>query len=171
MPMERDIAEVTPGVRRAALAFSALRRPEAETVSKLLNASDRARLRVGLAHVRDATVADMRVALHALVSETRNGPSWSTPLLHDPNTCPFRCVEKHDAESVVKAIDLIAARRPLHAAVALSHIDEELRDELFEALAKETRNEVLRHLEEVATVSLTRSRGIATDLERLLNAR
>ena len=165
------MAEVTPGIRRAALAFSALRRPEAETVAKLLNASDRARLRVGLAQVTNATVTDMRVALHALVSETRNGPSWSTPLLHDPNTCPFRCVERHEADAVVRALDLIAARHPLHAAVALSHIDEELRGELFEALPKETRKEVLRHLEEVSTVSLTRSRGIAKDLERLLSSR
>ena len=169
--MDRDIAEVTPGVRRAALAFSALRRPEAESITRLLTATDRARLRIGLAHVSEASVGEMRIALYELVKQTREGPIWVTPALHDPASCPFRCVERHDALTVIKALDLIAARRPLHAAVALSHIDEELRAELLDAMPKETRYEVLRHLEEVPTVSLTRSRAIAKDLERLLSPR
>lgn len=169
--MERDIEEVTPGVRRAALAFSALRRPEAESISRLLSATDRARLRVGLAHVREASVGEMRIALYELVKATREGPLWLTPALHDPETCPFRCVERHQALEVVKALDLIAARRPLHAAVALSHLDEELRAELLDAMPKEMRSDVLRHLDEVPTVSLARSRAIAKDLERLLSVR
>ncbi len=170
-PVERDIAEVTPGVRRAALAFSALRRPEAESITRLLTATDRARLRVGLAHIREATVGEMRVALYELVKQTREGPVWVTPALHDAATCPFRCVERHDALEVIKVLDLIAARRPLHVAVALSHIDEDLRDDLLDAMPKELRNDVLRHLDEVPTVSLTRSRAIAKDLERLLSLR
>jgi hypothetical protein len=169
-PVERDIAEVTPGVRRAALAFSALRRPEAESSSRLLTASDRARLRVGLAHIRDASLGEMRIALYELLKETRDGPLWVTPALHDAATCPFRCVERYDAPTVISA-DLVAARRPLHVAVALSHIDEELRVALFDAMPKETRTEVLRYLQDVPTVSLTRSRTIAKDLERLLSAR
>jgi hypothetical protein len=169
--MERDIAEVTAGVRRAALAFSALRRPEAESISRLLSATDRARLRIGLAHVREATLGEMRIALYELVKETRDGPAWITPILHDSATCPFRCVERYDAPTVVEALDEIATRRPLHVAVALSHIDEELRTELFAAMPKETRSSVLRHLAEVRTVSLPRSRAIAKDLERLLSGR
>jgi hypothetical protein len=157
-----------PGIVKAALAFSALSTFQADSISGRLRPRDRARLRAGLVHVRGATANERRNALQKLVVATRHGPDWKTPVAHDPVDCPFRCVETHTASDVAHTFEKIAARRPLHVAVALSHMEPHVRDAIWEQLPMHTRGDVVDILSDVATVSPGRTRFYARELRATL---
>ena len=166
--MEEQV-ELTAGVRRAALAFSALPTLHADTLSSRLSAVERMRLRNGLSSTRDASFEERRAALGLLVSATRAGVPWEAPALHDAADCPFRCVEGHPWEAVAKTLETIADHRPLHAAVALCHFDESARDEVWSRMSVKVRGDVIVRLSEVPSVSSARTRAFARELDARLN--
>jgi hypothetical protein len=153
-----------PGIVRAALAFSALSTYQADSISGRLRPRDRARLRAGLVHVRGATSNERRDALQKLVAATRHGPEWRTPSAHDPSDCPFRCVETHTATEVASVLEKVARRRPLHVAVALSHMEPHIRDAIWEELPLTTRGDIVDNIQDVPTVSPGRTRAYAREL-------
>jgi hypothetical protein len=123
-----------PGIVRAALAFSALSTYQADSISGRLRPRDRARLRAGLVHVRGA------------------------------RDCPFRCVETHTATEVASVLEKVARRRPLHVAVALSHMEPHIRDAIWEELPLTTRGDIVDNIQDVPTVSPGRTRAYAREL-------
>ncbi len=162
--MQQEAAYIAPGVKRAALAFSALSASDADAVSRHLPARDRSKLRVGLVHVRHASPDEQRAALRALLRAVDRGPEWAIPELHDPQDCPFRCVDGHDQSTIARAFDIIAARRPLHVAVALCHLEPHERTALWPRLGPKTRGDVVVQLPDVPGVSAGRTRAFAREL-------
>ena len=167
--MEGEQEPVADGVRRATLAFSALPSVHAESISSRLSAVERMRLRQGLTGTRDASFRERREALGQLVNATRAGVPWETPAVHDAADCPFRCVEGHPWEDVAKTLELIVDRRPLHAAVALCHLDPSTRDQIWSHMSIEARGSVVVVLHEVPSVSSARSCAFARELDAHLN--
>jgi len=156
------------GVVRAALAFSALSTFQADSIQGRLRPRDRARLRAGLLQVRSATVDERRAALDLLVQAARRGVEWKTPATHDPADCPFRIVESFPREEVVKVMERMAGHRPLHAAVALCHIDPNVRNDLWRRMTAESRSNIVIEVPAVSTVSAGRSRAFARELQSAL---
>jgi hypothetical protein len=160
---------VAPGVVRAALALSAVPSQQAVAIARKLRAGDRIRLRMGQEFVRDASIDDRRRALAMLVHDTKRGPKWCTPPSHDPKDCPFRRAELLPRMFVARVLDDIAARQPLHAAVALCHLDAKARDEIWSRMSSDARGDVVVHLPEVPRVSVGRTHCFARELNDKLD--
>jgi hypothetical protein len=168
-----DVAEegfpVAPGVVRAALAFSAVPSHQAVVIARKLRAGDRIRLRMAQEYVREASINDRRRALEMLVQETKRGPQWSVPTSHDSNDCPFRRAERLPRMFVARVLDDIAARQPLHVAVALCHLDAKARGEIWSRMSTAARSDVVVHLSEVPRVSVGRTHCFARELNAQLD--
>jgi hypothetical protein len=156
------------GVVRAALAFSALSTFQADSIQGRLRPRDRARLRAGLLQVRGATIDERRAALNTLVKAARRGVEWKAPAAHDPSDCPFRIVESFRREEVVKVMERMAGHRPLHVAVALCHIDANVRADLWRRMNVDARSNIVIEVPGVPTVSAGRSRAFARELQSAL---
>ena len=101
-------------------------------------------------------------------TRTRKGVPWITPAAHDPTDCPFRCVETHTAVDVARTFERIAYRTPLHIAVAMCHLEPQIRDEIWRYVPMHTRGDIVDCLQEVPTVSSGRTRAYARELRATL---
>ena len=170
MPTTLSVQNKTlpPGVVEAALAFSAMSTFQADSISGRLRPRDRARLRAGLVQIRGASADERRAALQKLAHATRKGVPWITPAAHDPADCPFRCVETHTPVDVARTFERIAYRTPLHIAVAMCHLEPQIRDEIWRYVPMHTRGDIVDCLQEVPTVSAGRTRAYARELRATL---
>ena len=156
---------LAPGVRRAALAFSILPTPHADSISHLLNMRERVRLREGLTQVRDAPDHERIAALNSLVRAIRAGVDWPVLTAHNADDCPFHIVEKHPLDRVATVFRQLAERQPITVAVALCHIPLDTRTELWAQLDAGARAQVLLQLPEVPMVGTVRTRLLAREVE------
>jgi hypothetical protein len=155
---------LAPGVRRAALAFSVLPTPHADSISHLLNMRERVRLREGLSQVRDAPDRERIAALHSLVRATRAGVDWPVLAAHNADDCPFHIVDGHPFERVATVFAQLSERQPMTVAVALCHIPLDTRSELWAELDAGARSQVLSQLPEVSLVGTVRTRILAREV-------
>ena len=156
------------GADRAALAFSLLPVRFADAVNDHLSIAERQRLRDGLARVRDASDYSRLEAVRALVSAVQRGVVFPRPAAHDDNDCPFRPIGSQPRARVIEVLERVARRDALEVVVTLCHLPEEVRQDLWEGLAPETRAFLLPRLEEVHLMSGVRTREYARDMmERL----
>jgi len=152
------------GVRRAALAFSVLPTPHADTIAHLLSMRERVRLREGLAQVRDAPDDDRIAALHALVRAIRSGVEWPALAGHNAADCPFHVVDGHPLDRVAAVFGQLAERQPMTVAVALCHLPGGTRDELWPLLESRARAQVMLQLPEVPLVGTVRTRILGREV-------
>lgn len=148
----------------AALAFSVLSSQCAEVVNRRLTIHERARLRDGLSRVRDASDAERAAAVRALAAAVRDGVEWPVPSSHDEADCPFNTLASYPRVHLVEVIDRISVRDPIAAIVALCHLDQQARAEVWDRVSPETRSAVLPRLNEVHLVSVNRTREYARDI-------
>jgi hypothetical protein len=156
------------GVERAALAYSLLPVRFADEVNSHLSITERQRLREGLAQVRDASDKTRLEAIRALVSAVQRGVVFPRPAAHDDNDCPFHPVGSHPRQRVVEVLERVARRDALEVVVTLCHLTDDVRQELWEGLAAETRAFLLPRLEEVHLMSIVRTREYARDMNERL---
>ncbi len=161
---EPKAPSLAPGVRRAALAFSVLPTPHADSIAHLLSMRDRVRLREGLTQVRDAPDDERIAALHALVRAIRNGVDWPVLAHHNALDCPFHCVDGHPLERVANVFGALAERQPMTAAVALCHLPADTRREIWAQLESSARAAVMQQLPEVPLVGTVRTRILAREV-------
>jgi hypothetical protein len=157
------------GVDRAALAFSILSRPCADVVNKRLSISERIRLREGLTRNRDAPDELRVAAFKTLAHEVRRGLTWPRPSMHDESDCPFMVLTAHPRTRVIDVITRVAGREPLEAAVAMCHLPDAFRADVWAGIATDTQEKIIKHLDEVHGVSNVRSRSYARDLTIRIN--
>ncbi len=151
-------------VERAALAFSLLPTKCAEVVNRRLTIGEGMRLREGLAAVRSATDYQRMEAFRSLAKAVKGGMEWPRPSIHDEATCPFSVVGNHQRARVIDVFERVALREPVEVAVALCHINEQLRTELWTRMSPEARAAVSAILEQVHLVSNVRTRSFARDI-------
>jgi hypothetical protein len=163
-----DPPPLAAGVKRAALAFSVLRTDHADTIAQRLTMRERVRLRDGLSRVRAADDGERIAALHDLVRAIRNEVVWPMPAAHNEADCPFRCVDAYPHETVATILEQLTRQQPLLVAVALCHLDEETRADLWPRFGSEARTQLLIALEEVPRIGPGRTRGFARDLQARL---
>jgi hypothetical protein len=157
------------GIERAALAYSLLPVRFADAVNDHLSIAERARLREGLAQTREASDHTRIEAIRALVTAVRRGVVFPRPAAHDDNDCPFLPVGEHPRQRVVDVLERVARRDALEVVVTLCHLPEEVRRDLWERLAPETRALILPRLEEVHLMSPVRTREYARDMNERLS--
>lgn len=162
--MQPNSPTVAAGVRRAALAFSVLPTPHADTIAHLLSMRERVRLREGLTQVRDASDDDRLAALHSLVRAIRNGVEWPFLSSHNAYDCPFHCIDGHPLERVAAVFGQLAERQPITTAVALCHLPGDTRTELWAMLESRARAQVVLQLPEVPLVGTVRTRILAREV-------
>jgi hypothetical protein len=155
---------LAPGVRRAALAFSVLPTPHADAIAHLLTMRERVRLREGLAQVRDAADGERISALHELVRAIRHGVDWPILSAHNEADCPFHCVDGHPVERVTAVFEQLAERQPVTVAVALCHLSNDRRTELWATLGSRARSQITAQLPEVPYVGTVRTRILAREV-------
>jgi hypothetical protein len=155
---------LAPGVRRAALAFSVLPTPHADSIAHLLTMRERVTLREGLTQVRDAADGERVAALHDLVRAIRNGVDWPILAAHNEKDCPFHCVDGHPTERVAAVFEQLAERQPMTVAVALCHLGTDRRTELWERLDARARAQVTLQVPEVSYVGTVRTRILAREV-------
>src|SRR6185437_3897345 len=110
-------------------------------------------------------------AVRALVSAVRRGVVFPRPAAHDDNDCPFHPVGAHPRHRVADVLERVARRDALEVVVTLCHLTEDVRQDLWEMLAPETRAFLLPRLEEVHLMSAVRTREYARDMnDRLLRS-
>jgi hypothetical protein len=153
-----------PNEDLAALAFSVLSSQCAEVVNRRLTIQERAKLREGLARVRDASDADRAAAVRALASAVQDGVDWPVPNSHDDHDCPFSSLGSYPHQHVIDVIDRISVRDPIACVVALCHMEPSLRDEVWNGVSAATRSAVLPRLNEVHLVSVNRTREYAREV-------
>jgi hypothetical protein len=150
---------------RAALAFSVLPSSAAEVVNRHLTIGERIRLREGLARNRDAPDSERYAAMKTLAAAVRSGGMiWPRPSLHDDADCPFNIVIKHPPSRVVDVLERVAAREPLEVAVALCHLPEATRTEIWKAMTPAAHEAIANVLDEVHWVSRVSTRAYAKDI-------
>jgi hypothetical protein len=159
---------VAAGVRRAALAFSVLPTPHADSIAHLLSMRERVRLREGLAQVRDAPDDERIAALRSLVRAIRNGVEWPYLSSHNPSDCPFQCIDGYPLDRVTAVFAQLAERQPITTAVALCHLPADTRTELWALLESRARSQVLQALPEVPLVGTVRTRILAREVSARL---
>lgn len=148
----------------AALAFSVLSSQCAAVVNRRLTIQERAKLREGLARVRDASDAQRAAAVRALASAVRDGVDWPVPASHDDHDCPFSPLASYPRQYVVEVIDRIAVRDPIACVVALCHMERQTRADVWDRVSAATRSAVLPRLNEVHLVSVNRTREYAREI-------
>jgi hypothetical protein len=166
--MQGNGPALAPGVRRAALAFSVLPTPHADSISHLLNMRERVRLREGLSQVRDAPDHERIAALHSLVRAIRAGVDWPILAAHNADDCPFHIVEGHPLERVATVFGQLSERQPMTVAVAMCHVPVDVRSEIWSQLGPAPRSQVLSQLPEVGLVGTVRTRILAREVESRL---
>jgi hypothetical protein len=157
-----------PSADLAALAFSVLSSSCAEVVNRRLTIAERARLREGLARVRDASDADRRAAVRVLASAVRDGIEWPRPTSHDDADCPFSTLSNHPRSNVADVLDRMASRDPLQVVVTLCHLEARVRADVWGAMSPESRAAIVPRLNEIHLVSVTRTREYARDINARL---
>ncbi len=157
------------GVDRAALAFSLLPRNAADLVNRRLSITERVKLRDALSRNHHAPDEHRLIAMRMLAHAVRRGVEWPRPSVHDERDCPFMVMAAHPIARAVDVLDRIAIREPLEVAVALCHLNDELRDRIWSSLSSDTRASVAPQLDYVHNVSTTRTRMFARDLESRLS--
>ena len=162
--MQSPRQPLAAGVRRAALAFSVLPTPHADSIAHLLTMRERVRLREGLTQVRDASDDERIAALFALVRATRSGVDWPTLASHNAADCPFHVVEGHPLERVAAVLTQLAERQPMTTAVALCHLPHDTRTELWTQFEAGTRAQIMLQLPDVSLVGTVRTRLRAREL-------
>jgi len=162
--MQPNAPTLAAGVRRAALAFSVLPTPHADSIAHLLSMRERVRLREGLTQVRDASDEERIAALRSLVRAIRAGVDWPMLSGHNPSDCPFHCVDGHPLDRVAAVFAQLSERQPMTTAVALCHLPGDTRDELWAQLASQSRVQILQQLPEVPLVGTVRTRILAREL-------
>jgi hypothetical protein len=162
--MQAKAPTVAAGVRRAALAFSVLPPPQADTIGHLLTMRERVRLREGLTQVRDASDDERIGALNALVRAVRIGVDWPVLDGHNAADCPFDGVAGHPLDRVAAVFAQLATGQPMTVAVALCHLPTEMRAEVWARLASGVRAQVLLQLPEVSLVGSVRTRILAREV-------
>jgi hypothetical protein len=141
----------------------------ADVVNRRLTIGERMRLREGLSRVHNASDEERVIAVKMLAHQVRRGVEWPRPSVHDENDCPFTVIATYPVERVVDVLDRIAAREALEVAVALCHINSEVRDRLWPELSGETRGAVLPALNHVHEISTVRTRVFARDVTSRLS--
>ncbi len=162
--MQAKLPALAPGVRRAALAFSVLPTPHADSIAHLLTIRERVTLREGLSQVRDAADGERIAALHDLVRAIRNGVDWPILAAHSEKDCPFQCVDDHPADRVTAVFEQLAERQPMTVAVALCHLGTDRRAELWNGLDGRARVQVSLQVPEVPYVGTVRTRILAREV-------
>jgi hypothetical protein len=135
-----------------------------EVVNRRLTIQERAKLREGLARVRDASDADRAAAVRALASAVRDGVQWPVPNSHDDHDCPFSPLASYPRQYVVEVIDRIAVRDPIACVVTLCHMESQIRADVWDRVSAATRSAVLPRLNEVHLVSVHRTREYAREI-------
>lgn len=166
--MQANAPKLAAGVRRAALAFSVLPTPHADSIAHLLSMRDRVRLREGLTQVRDASDDERIAALSSLVRAIRAGVDWPVLAAHNPIDCPFHVVEGHPIDRVAGVFGQLAERQPITTAVALCHLSGDKRDEVWALLESRARAQVMLQLPEVPLVGTVRTRILAREVSARL---
>jgi hypothetical protein len=165
---EQDTATISP-VDRAALAFSLLPTSAADVVNRRLSIGERMKLREGLSRVHNASDEERVVAVKMLAHAVRRGIEWPRPSVHDENDCPFTVIASHPTAQVIDVLERIAARDPLEVAVALCHLNEKVRDDLWPLLSSTSKSVVLPALDHVHEISTVRTRVFARDVTARLS--
>ncbi len=155
-------------VDRAALAYSLLPLRFADAINDHLTAGERQVLREATARVRDASDQARMDAIRALVTSVRRGVVFPRPAAHDDDHCPFQPVGRHPRARVVEVLERVARRDGLEVVVTLCHLKEEIRRELWDGLAPETRAFLLPRLDQVHLTSPATSREYARDMNARL---
>jgi hypothetical protein len=150
---------------RAALAFSAIRPREAMKLSEKLSITDRQRLREGMQRVRSAPQEARIAALHRLIAAVQAGTVFPAPMAHEEDSCPFRRMERSDHDMLGGVLERQIVTDPLLVAVAFCHFSTETRDELWAMLPARSRSTVHRALGHVPSVTHSRTRRFAADLD------
>lgn len=159
------------GVDRAALAFNLLPVGFADAVNDRLTVTERLRLRDATARMRDATDQARVEAIRALVASVRRGVVFPRPAAHDDRDCPFHPVADQPRARVVDVLERIARRDGLEVVVTLCHLREDVRQEIWDQLAPETRAFLLPRLDQVHLMSAASTREYARDINaRFLRA-
>lgn len=167
--MSRGSRSKESGIERAALAYSLLPLRYADAVNDHLTVGERQRLRDGLAQVREASDQSRVEAIRALVAAVRRGVVFPRPAAHDEKDCPFSPVGLHPQARVIEVLERVARRDALEVVVTLCHLGEEIRQDLWDGLAAETRGILLPRLDEVHLMSPTRTREYARDMNERLS--
>jgi len=154
----------SPGVERAALAFSAMPTRAALHISSRLTLLERSRLREGLARIRDVGDQERVDAVNALVRAVQEGVGFPAPAKHDEAKCPFRRVETTSSEEVAAVLSSCAFTHPLMVATALCHLGASYRAEVWGRLTADERAAVRPVLGQIPSVSATRTAMYALDL-------
>jgi hypothetical protein len=160
----RTASPLAPGVRSAALAYSALAPKHADAVSALLSAPERRALSDGVARVEDAPADEREAALQALVDAVNHGIAWPHPKAHNPASCPFLLVADYPRAYMAEILERLAEHRALLVAVTLCHLDGQTRAELWRFMARETRDRIEAKLGDVPSVGAARTQTLASDL-------
>ena len=151
-------------MRRAALAFSVLPTPHADSIAHLLTIRERVTLREGLSQVRDAADGERIAALHDLVRAIRNGVDWPVLAAHNEKDCPFHCIDGHPADRVAAVFEQLAERQPMTVAVALCHLGTDRRTELWDRLDSRARAQVRCRCPRFRYVGTVRTRILAREV-------
>jgi hypothetical protein len=114
--------------------------------------------------VKEASDASRAEAIRALTTAVRKGVVFPRPSAHDHANCPFQPVGRYPRDHVVEVLERVARRDLLEVVVTLCHLDEEVRQELWEKLAPETRALLLPRLDEVHLLSAPRTREYARSM-------
>ena len=165
--VSQDSPEVwnpTPGVQRAALAFSAMPTRAALNISGRLTLVERSRLREGLSHIHGIGESERREAVNALVRAVHAGVGFPAPAPHDESKCPFRRVESTPAEDLASVLAACAHAQPLVAATALCHLRPSYRAEVWGQLGPAERAAIRPTLTQIPGLSPTRTAMCALDL-------
>ncbi len=157
------------GVDRAALAFSLLPTSAADIVHRRLSITERMKLREAVSRNHNAPDEHRLIAIKMLAHAVRRGVEWPRPSAHDERDCPFTVIGSHPTPQVVDVLDRIAVREPLEVAVALCHVSDEVREQIWSNLSSDTRSSVVPALDYVHNVSGTRTRMFARDLTHRLS--
>ncbi len=152
------------GMKRAALAFSALPTNAARQISSRLTLVERNRLREGLSRVRHVGEDERRDAVSDLVRAVQAGVGFPTPAPHDESKCPFRRIEKTSADELATVLASCAQAQPLLVATALCHLSGSYRSEVWSRLGSDDRAAVRPTLHQIPNLSATRTAMYALDL-------
>jgi hypothetical protein len=152
------------GIERAALAYSLLPVRFADAVNEHLSITERQRLREGLARVREASDYARAEAIRALTAAVRKGVVFPRPAAHDHRDCPFHPIGAQPRNHVVEVLERVARRDPLEVVVTLCHLDEEVRQSIWEHFRPDTRALLLPRLDEVHLLSVARTREYARSM-------
>jgi hypothetical protein len=86
------------------------------------------------------------------------------PAAHDHRDCPFHPIGAQPRNHVVEVLERVARRDPLEVVVTLCHLDEEVRQSIWEHFRPDTRALLLPRLDEVHLLSVARTREYARSM-------